>query len=222
MTPALQFVDASPQVIAGFFCQIDNDDWGKRNKLSLFKDKLQRWVIATAVSETASDDGIARDIRRWMNFIFSFGIPRFGRDFGAATDFKVVDVNKQAPSTPDASQLREQLPGPMPFLKPGPVAFVTVEFAWRGPAATMPWPVTRVIGSRLHGVNSHCPLDANVMVIATKELSDAPPRDLDDNPLGSGFLPDILPPLSGIFTALITTAIVAGLGYAYLKTRKSN
>lgn len=165
-----------------FFCPVDASEWEQRNRVRLYRDKLQRWVMAIAVDQEDSQDEIASRVKRWMNFIFQAG-PVIGRDIGAATDFHVIDVNRIEPSMPAPSQRREQL-DPLPFLKPGPVAFVTLEFAWRGPAAEMPWPVTRLVGSRLHGVNTMCPMDANMMLIATKEGEGAPERKLDDRGLG--------------------------------------
>lgn len=200
-----------------FFCPVDASEWEKANRVKLFRDKLQRWVMAVTVDQTDSQDEIAARVRRWLNFVFSAG-PSIGREIGAATDFHVIDVNRTEPGMPDASQRREQL-DPLPFLKPGPVAFVTLEFAWRGPAAEMPWPVTRLVGTRMHGANTRCPMDANMMLVATKELGQAPDRQLDDLGLG-GDLGNFVDWAKGAAGTALTALVLAGGAWLIFKLEK--
>lgn len=203
-----------------FFCPVDAGEWEKRNRVNLFPGLLQRWVIGFAVSGEESAESMGIMARAFMNHVFSRGVPRFTGDIGAATDFKILDVSSTAPGTPEATQSRESL-DPIPFLKPGPAAFVTVEFAWRGPAAEMPWPVTRLVGGRLHGVNTFCPLDANAMLMATKNLEvQAPPRKVDDQGLGAGGLGNLGKHVAGIATAITTTIAVAGLAWFVFQLEK--
>lgn len=201
-----------------FLCPVDAGEWEKSNRVQLFPEKLQRWVIALAVDGTESRDDIARIARKFMGNVFSRGVPALGSDIGTATDFQILDVTSQQPGMPDPTQTREGL-DPIPFLKPGPVAFVIVEFAWRGPASEMPWPATRLVGfGRLHGVNSFCPLDANALLVATKNLQQpAPPRQLDDPGLGGGPLGDFAKNIGSIAATITTTIVVGALAWIVLK-----
>lgn len=194
-------------------CPVDVLRWEKANRVTLWPDQLQRWVVALSARPEQTPAQLEQLARGFMTAAFSRGAPRWGAGVGSATNLRVLDISQARPATPEPSQEATALELP-PTLRSGPAVFATLQFAWRGPLAEMPWPVHG------RGVHAFCPVDADAILVATKGLGGAlPPRNLDAPPLGSGAL-DLGAHLGGIVVALSTTAIVGALAWAVLELER--
>lgn len=111
------------------------EKWEAANRAPVFPGRLNRWVFIVSKASAESDSELERYARG--------AVKRLG---DRVTDsFRLVRTSGShiAPAG-GVVQRRESLPElPIPFVQPGPVSWVEVEFAWRAPATSVPWVVER-------------------------------------------------------------------------------
>lgn len=141
--------------------------WKARNRAKVFPGKLNRWVFIVHEDHAGSDQEIERVLKGAMK--------RVGGSVQSASDFKLVRTSESAITPRGRLQRREQLPyPPIPFVKPGRVVWAEVEFAWRSPLESVPWPVEDMA---LGLLPVHDPTQAEWMLDAVGvETGEAPER----------------------------------------------
>lgn len=125
-------------------CAVDPALWGKANRVRLFPEKVNQWVLGRTLVDSPTrqsvEDTTMAVLRRW------FGDSGIGFLTGEASDavdaIQIVDVAYERP-IPRASDERRETLDPVPTLAPSPggYLYVTVRFNYRGLERDMPWPV---------------------------------------------------------------------------------
>lgn len=151
-------------------------------------ERLNRWGVMVSESYAASDDELLRAVTGMLK--------RVG-------DVDAVRVLRSSPSRivhPGGTVARREQQERVPLLRPGRVNWVLVEFAWRAPARSVPWPSEALAGGVLPRpaiLNADIALD-------TVGTPGAPA------PARTGLLPD-LPSVDDVVHAAGSVALVLGL-----------
>ena len=185
-------------------CPVDPTQWGKDNRVRLFKGKRNVWVLARTLADRPSTgwlDYVTLTTRAVMaKWFHGYALDTVFADASdAADDVQVLRISDSRPSVRAAAQRREQM-DPVPTLRPDAgIIYVTVAFNYRGFATEMPWPVWGSASSVLRAAKL-CPFGADWMLVQTTSedaLAASPPPK---SPLEK--LRDPKSPLGGAFDAL--------------------
>jgi len=159
------------------FCPgVDVERWQADNRVRLYPDRLQTWILARATDrDKPSDAQLQRMARAVMAKWFGEAGEAPVGDWSGAAD--LITVGKPSPTAmrpPRTLQTRSELPSP-PLVKPGGIAYVPVTFAWRARETSLPWPTWKVSW----GLAGPCPQDADWMLAAVGATN---PRGLEPAP----------------------------------------
>lgn len=111
--------------------------WDAANRAPLDHNKLNRWVFIVRKEHAADDENIERVIGGVLNRL------EVGR---SVDDYRLVRTSPTRITGKGTRITREKLPlGPIPVLAPTEgVRWAEVEFAWRSPTDSVPWPAERM------------------------------------------------------------------------------
>jgi hypothetical protein len=156
-------------------CNVDAAAWGASNRVELYPDQRQTWVLATVLDRGTPDDlDVKRQARAVMARWFSDApITDLGARSGAADNIEVGPPSTVQPVVARTVQKWTQLPGPLPLLRAGKVVYVPLTFSWRSRETSRPWPTRRVAP---WGFGGPCQVDADWILIAVGDVGDAPPE----------------------------------------------
>lgn len=111
------------------------DAWERDNRAPMASGHLQRWVFIVSQDYAKTNADIERVIIGTLHRLSP----------GAATNVKLLRTSPSRINLSGPVMTREQLPSsPLPVVQPGPVNWAEVQFAWRSPQATVPWPAERL------------------------------------------------------------------------------
>lgn len=153
--------------------------WGAANRVVLYPNKVQTWVLARAVDRDLPGDLELRKMARAVMAKWFSDAPVAdvaGRS-GQASEIEVGAVSVSPIPLATTLQTWAKLPGPAPLLKAGKVMYVPVRFIWRSQSETSrPWPTWRVNW----GFGGPCPVEADWMLYSVgtdkPALIDGPPE----------------------------------------------
>lgn len=137
--------------------------WGAANRVILYPDKVQTWVLARAVDRDLPGDLELRKMARAVmaKWFSDAPITDVAGRSGQAAEIEVGNVSVSPINLPTVLQTASKLPGPAPLLKAGKVMYVPVRFVWRSQSETSrPWPTWRVNW----GFGGPCPVEADWML----------------------------------------------------------
>lgn len=168
----------------GFFkdCPVDIDKWQAINRVKLYSNQVNRWVIARTTSDAPNlsnvRDAVLRVMRqKWFSDETIDGL-------------NVVNVSFDRPPVQPGEQRREDLPQP-PLLKrvDKGLIYVTVDFNYRGLQPSIPWPVWDQaslweLDLALTRKGHECPLTADLMLEGALVPRGAAPKLEEKNLLG--------------------------------------
>lgn len=172
---------------------IDVEVWKRSNRVTLDRQKMNHWILAVSLNENPSGADVKQNIYnalvRWQgNFI------DFYWDIGTETrivDFDNLDLKflwtgvepsplgvlseklkMQTELGGNITQSRGALPGPVPTLVAGNVAYYRLDFAYRGTLSSLPWPVARADWYAWE--SDYCPINAEIVLMAAGVPTEAP------------------------------------------------
>jgi hypothetical protein len=156
-------------------CSADPAAWGAANRVELYPDRRQTWILATVLDRGQPDDlelkRMARAvIGRWLS---DSPITDLGGRSGAADEITVGAPTTTQPELKTTVQRWTQLPGPLPLLRAGRLVYVPVSFSWRARETSRPWPTRRVSA---WGFGGPCQVDADWILISVGEVDQAGPE----------------------------------------------
>lgn len=168
---------AAQNQIQGAACPgVNVDEWQKNNRVPVFKNRFNRWLVVRTTRDSPSSDKVRADLYdamvRWSGewvdvWLYSSG----GVSVGHFDMVKIVRAEKGAmpPFRLNKRLKRAQdLPcGPMPTINAGgkPLVWFEVEFVWRGYESTIPWPVARtLLAGTVPSPADACPIGADMML----------------------------------------------------------
>jgi hypothetical protein len=156
-------------------CSADVAAWGAANRVELYPDQRQTWVLATVTDRGEPDDlDLKRMARAVMARWFSDApITDLGSRSGAADEIEVGPPSSTQPQLRQTLQKWTELPGPLPLLRAGKLVYVPVSFSWRARETSRPWPTRRVSP---WGFGGPCQVDADWLLIAVGDRDVAPPE----------------------------------------------
>jgi hypothetical protein len=161
---------------------VDVDEWRKQNRVPLFPNKVNRWVLVRTLRDDPTPDDLkntlAATFSKWFaGMPFDAALPSKGTTRSATADLiKLEHVSKERLSFPQNARRREELPGILPRVRSGEVVWLEVSFAYRGQLVDMPWPVRAGAAVQLQS-SANCPVDADWMLdAAAVPTVDAPPE----------------------------------------------
>lgn len=163
-------------------CPVDIDKWQALNRVKLYSNQINRWVIARTTSDTPNivnvRDGVLRVMReKWFNDETIDGL-------------NIVAVSFDRPPVQPGEQRREDLPQP-PMLKrvDKGLIYVTIDFNYRGLEKSIAWPVwdqADLWEGDLSWLKKHheCPLTADLMLEGSLVPLGVAPKLEEKNVLG--------------------------------------
>lgn len=153
--------------------------WGAANRVVLYPNKVQTWVLARAVDRDLPGDLELRKMARAVMAKWFSDAPTtdISDRSGQAAEIEVGAVSVSPIPLATTLQSWSKLPGPAPLLKAGKVMYVPVRFVWRSQSETSrPWPTWRVNW----GFGGPCPVEADWMLYSAgtdeRALPNAPPE----------------------------------------------
>ena len=166
---------------------IDVDKWEEENRVPLFPDKIQRWILVRTDRDTPTDAEIEQTLKaalgRWFREFKGFNGPNPFEPLdprgirGLVDSVKVERISRgERLSFNPPIKRREQLKT-IPTVEANVPIWISVTFAYRGTAPEMPWPVRKGGGIQLSS-SARCPIQADWMLdqVASPEQKPAPPR----------------------------------------------
>lgn len=165
---------------------IDTDEWREKNRVELFRGKVNRWILARTMRDNPSPSDVEGTLvavfTKWfdgspLDPAFSKLLPE-GNVAGVTDGIRIIKAAREPMTFSDPKQRRETLTHVPTVNGANGVLFLEVEFNYRGLPDTLPWPVRTapgVLGSLASRVN--CPVDADWMLVETAEpVKEAPPK----------------------------------------------
>lgn len=214
---------------------VDIDAFEKRCRIPLFKGKVNRWILKRTNRDDPSDQDIIQTLRGVMARFFR-GSSDFGQLIDPVVIFKgtiragnadlvnIAEVSRDKPlSFPRAEQAATLSDCDAPITvrtdpDKGEAIFVEVEFAYRGGALSMPWPVHKV-PPVFAPINANCPEEADwALVEVGKPVVVAPPEKSTGDKAGE-VVTDAAGQVAKHVTAPLVMTLGIGLGL-YLWLRK--
>lgn len=107
--------------------------WERVNRAPVHRDRLNRWVFAINADEYPSDADVERIVRGTLKRLQG----------GESVDLvRIVRTSPTAiaPGTGTAHRREGLSVGPLPLLSGPRATWAEVEFAWRSPVPSVPWP----------------------------------------------------------------------------------
>jgi hypothetical protein len=161
---------------------VDVDDWRKQNRVPLFPNKVNRWILVRTLRDNPTPDQLKDTLAATFSKWFS-GTPldpvltSKGTTRSATADLiKLERVSRERLSFQASARRREELPGLFPTVRPGDVVWLEVSFAYRGQTPDLPWPVRTGAAVQLQS-SANCPVDADwILDAAAVPTADAPPE----------------------------------------------
>lgn len=161
---------------------VDVEEWQKQNRVPLFPNKVNRWILVRTLRDNPTPDGLkdtlAATFSKWFaGTPFDPVLPSKGTTRSATADLiKLERVSRERLSFPVVARRREELPGLFPTVRPGEIVWIEVTFAYRGQVADMPWPVRTGAAVQLQS-SANCPVEADwILDSAAVPTVDAPPE----------------------------------------------
>jgi len=163
---------------------IDTDAWQTANRVPLYREKVNRWLLA----RTLRDDPSSTGVRETLNAVFVRWFKGIGVDVlletesGARTNnvdglLVVNAVRGDRPSLKHQVKRREDCTITVPTVEGSKgVLWIEVAFNYRGSKTDMPWPTwtAMALGTEAARV---CPVNADWMLVEVSEpAGDAPPE----------------------------------------------
>lgn len=138
--------------------------WEVKNRAPLSKEKLNRWVFIVSRDAAATDEDLFR--------LLAAVVGRLQNK--AADNFRLVRTSATAIAPQGGTVATREMvkQAPIPTVKPGPVTWAEVEFAWRSATPSVPWVAEK------HGfiTRETDPLDADVVLDSVgKPRGEVPP-----------------------------------------------
>jgi hypothetical protein len=163
---------------------LDVDQWRAANRVPLFKDQVNWWVLARTLRDNPSDDDIRNTTQavflKWFGGWASEAIEAGQQtSAGPATQIQVRQISRDRLTLPvgiaSVARFEKLAAGPLPSVE-GTPAYVLVSFAWRSPVTDAPWPTYKSPGViHLPGAE-WCPTSADwILVEAGRPIETAPP-----------------------------------------------
>ena len=192
-----------------FVCDVDAKAWGAANRVTLYPDQRQTWVLATTLDRGEPDDkALRRQARAVMGRWFSDApLTDLGTRSGAADAITIGAPTLTHPELRSVAQRYSELPGPLPLLRAGRVVYVPVTFEWRSRETSKPWPTRRVSA---WGLGGPCPVDADWILTMSGELQSVAPEPTRPD----GTPPSVIDELAQEASAALTPSPIVGLGMA--------
>ena len=210
-------------------CQgVDVDDWRKRNRVPLFRGKVNRWVLI----RTTRDDPTPDDLKNTLAAVFSKwfegtvldpALVFKGTTRSATADLiKLEKVSKDRLSVANPARRREDLPGVSPTVAPGNFVWLEVTFAYRGQQTDMPWPVRTGAAMQLTS-SAQCPIGADwVLDSAQTPTENAPPERSSGEKAGEVVSDTADTVTSGLFSLLwVPLAAIGVAAVLVLRARRA-
>lgn len=209
-------------------CDVEIDEWEAKNRVPLFQQKTNIWLISCLNNDNATSISLAGDIEDAFSDWFGSSIDLVAKifdgrvKFGTADNiFKTLVVGNQFPThlgTP--VKTREDMT-PIPLLAAGNVVNLLVRFDYRGTAPSIAWPVySKGVFSR-----NRCPIGANVMLTAVfAPTAESPPEIFDKEVFkrasdkAKGEVSDAFQ--SATIPLVVLSAVIIVGGLAFLKVKK--
>jgi hypothetical protein len=202
-------------------CPEDAAAWGAANRVKLYPDQSQTWILAAVVTRGGlleRSDPDDRDVRRMARAVLGKWFSdtpgsELGSRSGGAADIKIGAPTSTHPELAQVDQKWTQLPGPLPLLRAGRLVYVPVTFSWRSRETSRPWPTRRVNW----GFGGPCPVDADWALITVGNVQQAAPEAPEPSPLErmEQAAEAVASPLRWIGPALV----LFGLGYVIVAVR---
>lgn len=207
---------------------VDVDEWQKQNRVPLFPDKVNRWILVRTLRDNPTPDALkdtlAATFSKWFaGTPFDPVLPSKGTTRSATADLiKLERVSRERLSFPVVARRREELPGLFPTVRPGEVVWIEVTFAYRGQVADMPWPVRTGAAVQLQS-SANCPVEADwILDSAAVPTVDAPPEKSSADKAGDAITDTAQNVGGGLVKALwIPLAVIAAGVVLYIVAVRS-
>lgn len=210
-------------VVGDVLCPgVDVDEWMSKNKVPLFSQRQNVWVLARSNDDGLTKNEITESLYQafayWFGSVDSVAAFEDRARFGDADSLKVVSITEALPSIGKIAKRKETLPSP-PTISGNKIVYAKVSFDYRGSADSMAWPCfTSIWGGKIQGT---CPNSCDWALQATEEPTKAvEPERSDGDVLGdlgdkmTDFGGDVVDAVKTPFYVL--SAVVGILGVAYI------
>jgi hypothetical protein len=197
---------------------VDVDNWQKQNRVPLFPNKVNRWVLVRTLRDDPTPDDLkntlAATFSKWFaGMPFDAALPSKGTTRSATADLiKLERVSKERLSFPQSARRREELPGILPTVRSGEVVWLEVSFAYRGQLVDMPWPVRTGAAVQLQS-SANCPVDADwILDSAAVPTAEAPPEKSSTDKAGEALTDTAQEVGQGLIKVLWIPLALVGVG----------
>ena len=171
--------------MAGNLSSDELKQWQAANRVPLYPEKTNWWLLARTLRDNPSDDDITNTTEavfvKWFGGWPHEPIEAGGQTTaGPATQIEIKKISRDRLPFPSglttSARFEDLKQGPLPLIS-GAVTYVLVSFAWRSQVTDAPWPVYTSPGV-IHMPNAEQqPAGADWMLVAAAKAVETAPED---------------------------------------------